>query len=178
MNNWQPCPRCNATGQVPSPIEPEKSYACHNCGGFGSYPTEPGHYWFIKQAGPGNRLTARIACLEVFDNDLNGRLTIFSPTGPVTHYTGQVNTGYWPLIAEVSGYRHAQTAARILDHWSHQPAWEDGMKWMTWLAYWNLLHPLGASDQLLALGRLPWQDRMRGAARLKAKLAPDEDLFT
>lgn len=169
METWETCQHCDGSGYRHSRIE-KRSYRCRQCAGFGKIPLAPGQWWFYRSRN--GRQSDRIALLDMRAD--GQKLTVWDREGPVYHVE---NFRY--IMEDLLPYRLAgPTAGRMLDQWSTRPAWVNGIKRQTRLAYWNLLHQKQELwEPLRQLCRLPLPDQLAGMARLKAKHFPTQDIW-
>ena len=148
-------------------------YTCPTCGGHGWTPTGDDTAWFFKPHDSRyGRDTARIAALTP-EPDGMWRVTLFDPRGPVYHTVDKAET----IMHSVSGYKYSPSAGKLLDHWSKQDTWRQGVDMLTWIAYVNLLTFVGKSDELYEIWSLPLDEKLAAARRLKQAHAPNDELW-
>lgn len=124
---------------------------CSRCGGFGVIPQAGQAFWY-RPAGKYAR--EAIAYAERTENGWTVRF--WDARGPVSHADVKANE----LMAELRGYFPSATAGRLLDHWATRPAWREGMRQLTLLAYENALRwhkvDVSAAPWESLDGRLAW----------------------
>lgn len=160
------CPHCNGSKTIESIISGE-SYRCSDCGGYGFIPVS-GTFWFYQDGEH-----PRIVMIQEVDD--KWRVSIFDQDRPLSHYSNDAAH----IFGEVKGYQLAQMRAPvILDLWSMQSRWDNGIKKAVLMATINLFSFHGKYELLYSIYEIDDLDKqLIIACQLRKEHFPNEAIW-
>jgi hypothetical protein len=113
----------------------------------------------------------RVATLQYLSST-QAKITYWDRRGPLDHIDLPVERAESQLLR--NGYEPANWAGELLEEWSKQPAWDDGLKEAIYLAYWYLFRSMNRPDLCRQMSEVEDVDIAITLARqLKARHLPD-----
>jgi hypothetical protein len=122
-------------------------------------------YYYVTEDGEERIATAQyLSPTEV-------KITYWDPRGPLDHLDVPPERAEALLLRK--GYEPANWAGDLLEEWSKQPAWQEGLKEALYLAYWYFFKNLNRADLGRRMNEVSDLDEALALARqLKAEHLP------
>jgi hypothetical protein len=112
----------------------------------------------------------RIATVQYL-SPTQAKITYWDVRGPLDHVDLSPERAEAQLLR--SGYEPANWAGHLLEEWTRQPAWEDGLKEASYLAYWYFFKGQNRPDLCRRMNDMDDIDvALALARRLKAEHLP------